>query len=340
MIPGFKLPAGVELNITPSTPLAVNGTALSAGYVQTNCAGTTGVYCITSNTVDAPLWAAVTGNQWEWLIPLRATTPQNMTKFEAWIQVAGTSAQILKPWAPINVFGTGAEVGNGSTPTVTGANSPNAYRVGYPQPSTTAVGDFEWFGDAYTTKYGLLSLAHLYTNGHGGTYYVRRATTSAGLDHGGSYQASSNALPSGSDALTFATDWNVSSYSAIKPGTKYYWKIGFKPTGTSTVIWGSVQSFTGLYSTTCDGQRVTVSLSHGQLPTNDADVILGTAGNDVIDGLGGDDIICGLGGNDTLVGGDGNDDLRGRRWQRHPRRLGTAVQLEGGPELPGSRLRQ
>jgi len=312
VVPGFKLPAGVQLNITASTPLAVNGNVLSSSYVQQNCAGTTGVYCITSNTVDAPLWAAVTGNKWEWLIPLKATTPQNMTTFEAWIQVAsGSGTYLLKPTAPINVFGTGSNVGDGSTPTVTGANSPNAYRVGYPQPSTSAVDEFEWFGETYTAKYGLLSLAHLYTNGKSGTYYVRRATTSAGLDKAGSYQQSSGALPTGYDALTFATDWDVAAYPAIKPGVKYYWKIGFKPAGASAVIWGSVQSFTGLYAATCGGQRVTVSLAAGEMPTPGNDVILGTPGNDIIDGLGGDDIICGLAGNDRLIGGAGSDQLYG-----------------------------
>ncbi|MGC4175424.1 calcium-binding protein [Demequina sp.] len=312
VVPGFKLPAGVQLNITPSTPLAVNGTVLASSYVQQNCAGTSGVYCITSNTVDAPLWAAVGGNKWEWLIPLKATTPQNMTKFEAWVQVAsGSGTYLLKPWAPINVFGTASNVGNGSTPTVTGANSPNAYRVGYPQPSTSAVDQFEWFGETYTAKYGLLSLAYLYTNGSGGTYYVRRATTSAGLDTSGSYQQSTGALPTGSDALTFASDWDVAAYSAIKPGVKYYWKIGFKPTGASSVIWGSVQSFTGLYSAQCAGHGVTVSLAAGEVPTTGADVILGTPGDDIIDGLGGDDVICGLGGNDKIIGGAGADQMFG-----------------------------
>jgi len=62
---------------------------------------------------------------------------------------------------------------------------------------------------------------------------------------------------------------------------------------------------------TCGPNPVNISIAEGHVPTEGADVILGTAGPDVIDGLGGADFICALGGDDTLVGGSGNDVLVG-----------------------------
>jgi len=47
------------------------------------------------------------------------------------------------------------------------------------------------------------------------------------------------------------------------------------------------------------------------VPTENSDIVDGTAGDDVIDGLGGHDEINGLDGNDTLSGGVGNDTLNG-----------------------------
>ncbi|MGI9602859.1 MAG: S8 family serine peptidase, partial [Acidimicrobiales bacterium] len=58
---------------------------------------------------------------------------------------------------------------------------------------------------------------------------------------------------------------------------------------------------------TCNGLAVDVDLNMGQVPTVNADVILGTPGPDVIVALGGNDTICGQGGNDTINAGPGND---------------------------------
>jgi len=62
---------------------------------------------------------------------------------------------------------------------------------------------------------------------------------------------------------------------------------------------------------TCDGQRVTVDLALGQLPTAGADVILGTDGPDLIAAGDGDDVVCGGGGDDQIWGQLGNDRLLG-----------------------------
>lgn len=322
VVPGFSLPPGVQLAISAATPLAVNGKAAPASLVEANCMGT-GIYCIKSNTVDAPVWAAVSGNKWAWLIPLKATTPQNMTAFQAYLDVAsgGSGSGRLAFTAPINVFGGGANVGNGSTPTDTGPTSPNAYRVGYPQPSTEVTDSITWVdGVTYNPKYSLFSRAYLYTNGSPGSYYVRRATTPGELVDNGGYEGSGGSVPTSKDALTFASDWSTASYSPVQPGQQYYWKIGFQPNSSGPIIWGDVQSFTGPEATECFGRKVTVYLSNGDVPTSGADVIMGTSGNDVIHGLGGDDIICGMGGNDlitgdagddVIIGGAGNDGIQG-----------------------------
>lgn len=61
----------------------------------------------------------------------------------------------------------------------------------------------------------------------------------------------------------------------------------------------------------CAGENVTVHLALGDMPTEGADVILGTEGDDVINGLGGNDIICGLGGDDIINAGRGADTVHG-----------------------------
>jgi Ca2+-binding RTX toxin-like protein len=46
-------------------------------------------------------------------------------------------------------------------------------------------------------------------------------------------------------------------------------------------------------------------------PSNQSELILGTAGNDTINAGGGDDCVLGGGGNDTINGGAGNDVILG-----------------------------
>lgn len=62
---------------------------------------------------------------------------------------------------------------------------------------------------------------------------------------------------------------------------------------------------------TCQGRKVTVNIAAGEVPTQSADVILGTPGNDKINGLGGDDVICAGSGDDVVNGGEGDDDIEG-----------------------------
>ena len=59
----------------------------------------------------------------------------------------------------------------------------------------------------------------------------------------------------------------------------------------------------------CNGERVTVNLADGDVPTEGDDVILGTTGDDEIMALGGNDLICSLSGDDTIYGGTGADNI-------------------------------
>ena len=61
----------------------------------------------------------------------------------------------------------------------------------------------------------------------------------------------------------------------------------------------------------CQGLPATVNVALGEMPTDGADVIVGTEGDDVINGLGGNDIICGLGGDDIINAGNGADTVHG-----------------------------
>ena len=71
----------------------------------------------------------------------------------------------------------------------------------------------------------------------------------------------------------------------------------------------------------CQSRVATVDLRFGEVPTEGADVVRGTAGDDEVHALGGDDLVCGMGGADVMDGGDGRDSLYGQ---------GGADDLRGG----------
>ena len=68
-----------------------------------------------------------------------------------------------------------------------------------------------------------------------------------------------------------------------------------------------------LKPTECAALNLTrvVVISHGDVPNNSNELILGTAGGETINGGGGADCILGGGGDDTLLGGNGKDVLIG-----------------------------
>lgn len=91
-----------------------------------------------------------------------------------------------------------------------------------------------------------------------------------------------------------------------------------------------VQAFTTAALTACRGHRATVYLGEGEVPTPQADVILGTTGTDDVDAMGGDDVVCSLGGDDTVAGGPGDDLLDGGDGADQVTGGGDADHLYGG----------
>lgn len=87
---------------------------------------------------------------------------------------------------------------------------------------------------------------------------------------------------------------------------------------------------------TCAGRAVTVDLSLAQVPTEGADVILGTPAADVVDGLGGNDTICGGGGPDRLNGGDDHDHVFGQDGNDILRGSGGNDTLDGAAGQDGA----
>lgn len=122
-------------------------------------------------------------------------------------------------------------------------------------------------------------------------------------------------LPGGNYAVSFAGDGRYASetYDGIFLGEDY---------DPVSVPYGSVVSGidAGLRPG-CRSRVATVDLRFGEVPTEGADVIRGTAGDDEVHALGGDDLVCGMGGADVIDGGDGRDSLYGQ---------GGADDLRGG----------
>jgi len=84
--------------------------------------------------------------------------------------------------------------------------------------------------------------------------------------------------------------------------------------GAPTADAGTGRLLSGKSYVIFGGPSGTVHLSEGNdvyTDGDDAEVVVGHAGNDVIDGRGGDDVLIGGTGNDTLIGGSGVDALRG-----------------------------
>jgi Ca2+-binding RTX toxin-like protein len=127
---------------------------------------------------------------------------------------------------------------------------------------------------------------------------------------GGSYSGTARLAVDGSQSSwTIWTDWNEPALLPLTPGTTYYWRVGFDPgaAGGGDAVFGAEQTFTSLWSSSCSGRPITVSIGLGQQPTAGNDVILGTPGPDRIFAGGGNDIVCAGAGNDVVDGGAGND---------------------------------
>jgi Ca2+-binding RTX toxin-like protein len=296
--PGFQLPAGVEFD--PAFPILCfangNQTTVPADCPQWGnvvdfayVAGAKGYQ--STDSANANTWPLPQGANWEFRFPVRSSTVQSAANLQGYVKMFdGNSSPLLAPRAGLYVFGGGAAA------------------VLYDSPSTTASPTIPTGGN---TRYGLLSEGQVATGGAAGWAVLQRGTAS------GAYESTTAdvELPTTSTAWRVFTDWNEPGMTALKPRTRYFWRLGFDPgprgPAGGSVSYGAEQSFLVPESLVCAGARATVSLDLGQLPTEGRDVVVGTAGADSISAGGGNDVICGGGGNDTLNGGAGNDTLNG-----------------------------
>jgi Ca2+-binding RTX toxin-like protein len=243
------------------------------------------------NTANAgQTWGVAQGRTFEFIFPIwapsNAVSGSNATVY---LQTAdGNSSPTLNLTAPLYFFGAGAQPG-----------------VLYDTPSTRTTELYP--GTGAPTKYGILSQASVLTHRQSGWLFMDVGTSPGNYEYGRGYAPQQTT--SAHDNYTVFTDWEESNVPPLVPGRRYYWRAGFDPgaQGGSDLVFGAQQSFVAPTGTTCRGKRVTVNLSLGELPTEQADVVLGTNGADRVHGAGGDDTICGGGGADILDGGPGAD---------------------------------
>lgn len=243
---------------------------------------------LSSDTANAQTWPLPQGAFWEFRFPIKSSRTQTNAPLHSYVKMFdGNDSPVLDASAGLFVFG---------------AASPPS--VLYDSPSTVA-SPLQLDGVTPTT-YGIYSKANFFTNGTEGT-----GTFDFGTSSGQYTNHTSTTLSAGPTSWTMWSDWNEAGFAPLVPGTTYYWRARFVPTGGGSVTRGAEQHFTVPSSTTCLGRSVTVSIGLGQQPSGLDDVILGTAASQSIDGGGGNDTICGGGGNDSIDGGTGNDVMDG-----------------------------
>jgi len=230
----LQLPAGTSLAVSVQNPIVYyyDNVALSAGESPQTLSGSSwnsGAYLIASPNSDK-LWPLAQGHNFEFLVPVVASTGLSGSVFQANLQgIDGYLNQWIRP--TVNVF-----VGAG-TPSIT-----------YPTPSTTAI--------TGTTAH---SVANLYAAGLAGTaWFDLGTTTSYGLIH----ESVAIGTAGGPNFQVF-DDW-----SPLSPGTTYHWRVTFTPSSGPT-YYGADQTFTTTGSTST-GPRPTGIVDHVGWKATDA----------------------------------------------------------------------
>ncbi|MFS3130058.1 hypothetical protein ACLM5J_16780 [Nocardioides sp. Bht2] len=296
---GLKLPSGVTIDASKAPECYYQGTrttapsecptALQSG---TYGAGTVGYKSGMSQYANG--WPVPVGKIWEFRLWVKASQPVSGVELRAFVDIAdGNSNPVLQPTSLMHVFS--GSPAPGGTP-----------QIIHDTISTYASPTYTLGSSTGNTKYGILSAGTLLTKGQQGTVYLQRGTSATNLN-----QTAGWAFNLNDPAFVFWNDWDEPEFSAIQPNTMYYWRLGFKPNGSTATAWGPTQSFRSLRQSTCDGKKITISLDLGQVPSAGPDVILGTAGKDTINAGDGDDSVCGGGDDDSISGGEGNDHLYG-----------------------------
>ena len=325
-VPGFSLPAGVQLDTSnrPITcwsskngnPLTQFTGAIDCPTASTNLIGTPnttgGQYAyLSSDTGNARTWPLPAGVHWQFRIPVKATAMQSGSTLQGHVKMFdGNDNPILTPTQGLFVYN--------------GASASATPKFWFEQPTTVASPTLpaEFFPEfaGEQSGFGVYSVGYVDTAGTTGTFYVVLGTTPGGDEMVTPQSPDPGALdgvvagaPSPSDpydTYSIATDWIGENFLPLQRGVTYYWQLYYLPTGGGSLA-SDVQSFTLPSRATCNGKAVTVDLSLGEQPTDGNDVILGTANSETIAAQAGNDTICAEGGNDTILGGLGNDWIDG-----------------------------
>jgi len=294
-VPAFGLPQGVQLDtaqpILCANSLYPTPTPCASGVSLVNSTYGGQKMLLSDDTANARTWPLPRGRYWEFLFPIKSpTNPQTSADLQAFVKMFdGNSSPVLNARANLYVFGA--------------APQPTVF---YDMPST--IGAQTMPPANAQTAYGLYSQANVFTNGAPGRIDLRLGTSPTTYVNNpvrGSVPVNNTGT-----SWTVWTDWQEAGFAALQPGQTYYWRATFVP-NSGPPVHGARQSFVMPTSEICRGHTVTVSLALGQQPTENSDVILGTAASESITGNGGNDVICGGGGNDSLEGSAGDDTLDG-----------------------------
>lgn len=210
--PEFMLPANTTTAIDASHPIQCYATGVAApgDCPSSLVSGANGGLTLLSyDTVHARMWPLPQGKNWEWQIPVRSDRPLTNSQYGGYLTVAdGNSNPTLAPTHNAYVFN-------------------KAPSVGYPNPSTTGIGNT-----------AAISTANLYSAGLAGTaYFDLGVTTSYGLF------TDTATINAGGPSWQVYTDWKrANGTSVLTAGKTYHWRLRFV-TGGST-YYGADQSFT------------------------------------------------------------------------------------------------
>lgn len=222
--PTIQLPAGVTFDTSQQIRCAYDGSGGAAP--QGNCPGwgnlQGGAYY---NDRDAGLWGVAQGHHWEFQFPVKASQPLSGANLTIGVKtIDGNNDATVGLQAPIYVFGAGGTGQPGSP-----------HQVLYDTPSSVNTATDP---DGGATRYGFVSYFQAITNNLSGSIGVDLSTNGAAPQW-------SKSLPygGGDPAVYLWTDWNEPEFPTLSPGTTYYWRGRFTPTGGATT-YGAWQSFT------------------------------------------------------------------------------------------------
>jgi len=278
--PELRLPAGMTLDAGGDVACYYDGRPFQPCPQDVSGSLTRFSYPAPPGVGLSAFWPLAQGHSFEFVFPVTVSAPGAFTVRASVQIVDGSTGPTLEPEVGLWAYS-------------------HRYSVSHPTPSTTTEPTMP---GGQTPRFGLLSRGRVTTNGVPGTAYIDLGTSATSFP----YRASV-ALDRTHTYWDLSTDWNEAGFPGLRPGQRYYWRMGFRGTGDSAVTWGRTQQFVAPLARSCRGKAVTVALSLGERPTARDDVVLGTAGGESVRPGGGHDTVCALNGNDVIDGGAGDD---------------------------------